>query len=201
MTKLRAGLAWGAVALAVVLPIGIAANSPLLQWRDAVYVTAGFAGILGLALLLLQPLLAAALLPGLATGAGRRIHRWLGAGLVAAIVVHVGGLWLTSPPDVIDALTLRSPTPFSLWGVIAMWAAFAAATLALVRKRLPLRIWRLGHTTFVVLVVAGTVVHAVLIVGAMGTVSKIALCALVIAATVAAVARRRVWAVVKRRGD
>lgn len=201
MTKLGAGLAWGAVALAVVLPVGIAANSPLLQWRDAVYVIAGFAGILGLALLLLQPLLAAALLPGLATGVGRRIHRWLGAGLVAAIVVHVGGLWLTSPPDVIDALTLRSPTPFSLWGVIAMWAAFAAATLALVRKRLPLRIWRLGHTTFVVLVVAGTVVHAVLIVGAMGTVSKIALCALVIAATLAAVARRRVWAVVKRRGD
>jgi hypothetical protein len=47
--------------------------------------------------------------------------------LVVAVVVHVGGLWITSPPDMIDALLLTSPTPFSAFGVIAMWAIFAVA--------------------------------------------------------------------------
>ena len=46
------------------------------------------------------------------------------------VIVHVAGLWLTSPPDVIDVLLFRSPTPFSAWGAIAMWAVFAAALWA-----------------------------------------------------------------------
>ena len=83
-----------------------------------------------MALLLVQPLLVAGYLPGLPRSRGRRMHRWVGGGLIAAVVIHVAALWLTSPPDVIDALLFVSPTPFSAWGVIAMWAVFAAAALA-----------------------------------------------------------------------
>ena len=55
-------------------------------------------------------------------------------------------------------------------------------------------LWRLGHTTLVVVTVVGSVVHAILIEGTMEMVSKAALCALVIAATVKVVVDLRVWA-------
>ena len=190
MVSARAILIWAALAAALVVPVAIAAASPLLAWRQPVYIAAGFAGVIGMSLLLLQPLLAGGYLPGLPIIRGRRIHAWVGAALVLAVVVHVAGLWLTSPPDVIDALLFRSPTPFSVWGVLAMWAVFAAAFLALLRRRLRLRppIWRRWHMALTALVVAGSVVHAMLIEGAMGTYSKAALCALVALATVKAFA-------------
>ena len=50
--------------------------------------------------------------------------------LVIAVVLHVAGLWVTSPPDVIDALLFVAPTPFSNWGIIAMWALFATGLRA-----------------------------------------------------------------------
>jgi len=189
------------VASAVAAPIAIAANSPFLAWRNGVYIAAGFAGILALALLFLQPLLVAGVLPGLRRIRGRRAHAWGGAALVLAIVVHVGGLWITSPPDVLDALLFASPTPFSVWGVLAMWAAFAAAALAALRRPLRLRPkhWRLGHSALVAVVVSGTVIHAVLIEGAMETVSKIALCVFAVGATLAALIKLRAWALLKRR--
>ena len=115
--------------------------------------------------------------------------------LVAAVVFHVGALWITSPPDVIDALLFASPTPFSAWGVIAMWATFAAALLAGLRRRLRLRprTWRIGHTLLAMIIVVGTIVHALLIEGTMETVSKVALCALVLVATMKVVADLRIW--------
>ncbi len=119
--------------------------------------------------------------------------------LIAAIFIHVGGLWLTSPPDVIDALTFTSPTPFSDWGVIAMWALFCAAALAMLRRRLPVRIWRLGHSALVALAVIGTVVHAMLIIGTMETVSKTVLSALALLATAKALYDLRAWARIRRK--
>lgn len=196
---MRALLIWAAVFCAMALPLAVAVGSPLLQWRQPVYIVAGFAGILGLCALLLQPLLVVGRLPGLTGPPGRRAHRWLGATLILAIVLHVGGLWLTSPPDVVDALLFASPTPFSVWGVLAMWAAFAAAGLAILRKRLRPRVWRLGHSGLIVIVVAGTIVHALLIEGTMGTLSKVALCGLVALATLRAITDRRVWVLLKRR--
>ena len=88
------------------------------------------------------------------------------------------------PPDVVDALPFTSPTPFSVWGVIAMWAIFAAALLAGLRRRLrlPPRAWRQGHTALAAVIVLGTVVHAMLIEGTMETVSKAALGVLALAA-------------------
>lgn len=188
--RLRAILIWIALAGIVLVPLVAAAQSPLLQWRQPVYIAAGFAGIFALVLLLLQPLLAVGYLPGLPASRGRVLHRWTGAVLVLVVIVHVAGLWITSPPDVVDALLFRSPTPFSVWGVLAMWAVFLSALLALLRRKLKLRprTWRLAHTAFALVIVAGTVIHALLIQGTMETTSKIALCALAILAFLKVVA-------------
>ena len=115
------------------------------------------------------------------------------------VVVHVGGLWITSPPDMIDALLFASPTPFSPWGVIAMWAIFAVALLAALRRRLGLRprTWRIAHMLLAIVIVAGSVVHAILIEGTMETISKAALCVLVLAAAIKVMVDLRVW---RKRG-
>jgi hypothetical protein len=197
----RAILIWVALAAAIAVPIIIAAGSPQLAWRDSVYIAAGFAGVIAMALLLLQPLLAGGYLPGLSVRRSRRWHKWAGAGLAAAVVIHVGALWMTSPPDVIDVLLFRSPTPFSVWGVVAMWGVVAAALVAAFRRRLRLRaaVWRLLHTSLAGVIVGGSVVHAMLIEGTMGTVSKTALCALVLAAAAKAIADVQPWKVLPRK--
>jgi hypothetical protein len=191
----RVVLIWGAFAAAVCVPIVAAAASPLLAWRGAVYILAGFAGIVALGVMLLQPLLIGGYLPGLSGRMARRAHLWIGGTLVVAVVIHVGGLWITSPPDMIDALLFTSPTPFSPFGVIAMWAIFAVALLAALRRRLGLRpqTWRTAHMLLAIVIVIGSVVHGILIEGAMETVSKAALCALVLAATIKAMIDLRVW--------
>ncbi|MGH1482500.1 MAG: ferric reductase-like transmembrane domain-containing protein [Geminicoccales bacterium] len=188
-------LIWAAFATALGVPIAAAAISPLLAWRDSVYIAAGFAGVIGLGLLLVQPMLIGGHLPGLPSHRGRRIHRWTGGALVLTVLIHVGGLWIVSPPDVIDALLFRSPTPFSAWGVIAMWSIIAAALLAALRQRLRLRLrtWRLSHTVLAAAIIIGTVVHAILIEGTMETISKVALCALVLAVTVKVMVDQKVW--------
>jgi len=191
-------LIWGGLGLIAVAAILEAAFSPLLQWRQPVYIAAGFAGIVAMLLVLAQPLLAGGLLPGVRMQAGRRVHRWTGVALLVAVLVHVGGLWVTSPPDMVDALTFTSPTPFSPWGVVAMWALFATAVLALLRDRLSARGWRLGHSALAVAIVTGSVVHALLIEGTMGTLSKVALCAVTVAVLLRVLMRLRVWRLVAR---
>jgi predicted ferric reductase len=193
MRSAKATLIWAALAAAIGVPIAAAAASPLLAWRGPLYILAGFAGILALGLMLVQPLLAGGYLPGLSGWRGRRTHRWIGGALVVAVVVHVAGLWITSPPDMIDALTFTSPTPFSPFGVIAMWAIFAVALLAALRRRLGLRTWRIAHMSLAVVIVAGSVIHGMLVEGAMETVSKAALCALVLAAAIKVMVDLRVW--------
>lgn len=196
----RAALIWAGLAIAVAVPLAAAAASPLLAWRDPIYIAAGFAGVVALGLLLVQPLLMGSDLPGLTGHRGRRTHGVVGTVLVGAVVIHVAGLWITSPPDVIDALLFASPTPFSAWGVIAMWALFGAALMVALRKALPVppRFWRIGHTSLAAVVVGGTVVHAMLIEGTMETVSKAALCLLVAAATVRVIVDMRVWSAKRR---
>ena len=95
----------------------------------------------------------------------------------------------------IDALTFASPTPFSPFGVIAMWAIFAVALLAGFRRRSGLapRTWRLAHMVLAVVIVASSTVHGLLIEGTMETMSKVALCALAIAAALKVMIDRRVW--------
>ncbi|MHA6323789.1 ferric reductase-like transmembrane domain-containing protein [Roseivivax sp. CAU 1753] len=179
----RAVLTWSALALVLAIPFGFAVTSPLLAYRDGVYIGAGVAGIAALGLLLIQPLLILGVLPGLRTPRARHVHRLVGTTLAGLLVVHVAGLWITSPPDVVDALLFTSPTPFSAWGVIAMWALFASAALATRRRRFHPRTWRRVHGTLALAIVAGTIVHALLIEGTMETVSKIVLCGLVAGAT------------------
>ena len=195
MRSARVALIWAALVAAICVPIALAAKSELIEYRGPVYIVAGFAGIIALGLVLVQPLLMAGYLPGLSAYRGRRAHYWIGGALVVAIVVHVGGLWITSPPDMIDALLLVSPTPFSPFGVIAMWAILAVALLAAFRRRLGLgrRTWRIAHMVLAVVIVVGSVVHGMLIEGTMETISKAALCVLVLAATVKVMVDLRVW--------
>jgi predicted ferric reductase len=191
----RAPLIWVALALAIGVPIAKAAGSEQLAWRGPVYILAGFAGTVALGLVLVQPLLIGGYLPGLSAYRGRRAHHWIGGALALAVVIHVAGLWITSPPDMIDALTFSSPTPFSPFGVTAMWAIFIVALLAALRRRLGLRLrtWRLIHVPLAIVIVAGSVVHCLLIEGTMETISKAALCALVLAATVKVMVDLQVW--------
>ena len=193
MTRARKSLIWAALIAAIGVPIALATTSPYLAWRDAIYIAAGFSGIIALGLLLVQPLLIAGYLPGLSAWRGRRAHHWIGGALVVAVVIHVAGLWITSPPDMLDALLFRSPTPFSPFGVAAMWAIFAVALLAVLRRRLGMRprTWRVAHMTLAVVIVVGSVVHAMLIEGTMETISKAALCVLVIAAIIKTIADLR----------
>lgn len=184
MRLAQATLIWAALAAAVCVPIAAATTSPLLEWRGPVYILAGFTGIIALGLLLVQPVLAGGYLPGPSAYRARRAHHWIGGTLVVAVVVHVGGLWITSPPDMIDALLFASPTPFSPFGVIAMWAIFAVALLAALRRRLGLRRWRIAHMLLAAVIVVGSVVHSLLVEGAMETVSKAALCTLVLGAAI-----------------
>ena len=51
---LSATAIWVAVVIAIAVPIGAAAMSPLLEWRDPVYIAAGFAGVLAMALSLIH---------------------------------------------------------------------------------------------------------------------------------------------------
>ena len=199
--RARPALVWAALGAAIAVPGLEAATSPLLAWRDPIYIIGCFAGVAALAFLLVQPLLAGGYLPGLRLRLGRRVHGWVGGALVVAVVVHVAALWMTSPPDVIDALLFRSPTPFSVWGVVAMWAVFATALLAALRRWQ--RLWRLGHVGLAVVIAVATIVHALLIDGTMEPVSKAVLCALVLAATAKVVLDARVPAALRllaRRG-
>ncbi|MGY8704560.1 ferric reductase-like transmembrane domain-containing protein [Bradyrhizobium sp. 18BD] len=191
----RVVLIWGALAVAIGVPIAAAATSEQLAWRGPIYILAGFAGIVALGLVLVQPLLIGGYLPGFSAYRGRRAHHWIGGALALAVVIHVAGLWITSPPDMIDALTYASPTPFSPFGVTAMWAIFVVALLASLRRRLGLRprTWRFVHMPLAIVIVAGSVAHCLLIEGTMETISKAALCALVLAATVKAMVDLQVW--------
>jgi predicted ferric reductase len=205
MRTARALVIWVGLSFALVLPVVLAATSEYLAWRDPIYIIAGVGGVVALCLLLVQPLLARGWLPGINLPLARRFHRAVGVLLVAAVVVHVVGLWITSPPDIIDALLLRSPTSFAVWGVFAMWALFAAALLSLLQRRLSQRFWRVGHTSLVSIVVLGGAVHAMLIDGTMNMTSKAVLCGLVMTVTMAAIAspwlRRRCRFLSKKRSE
>src|SRR5215475_11606477 len=109
MRLAKVTLIWVALAAAIGVPIAAAAFSPLLAWRDPVYILAGFTGIFALGLVLVQPLLIAGYLPGLSGYRGRHAHRWIGGALAMAVVIHVAGLWITRPPDMIDALLFTPP--------------------------------------------------------------------------------------------
>lgn len=155
----------------MVLPIIVAAFSPYLVFRDATYIIAGFAGIICLSLFVLQPLLSTRLLTPNPIVA-RRLHRVVGIALLILVIIHVVGLYFTSPPDVIDALVFRAPTLFSVFGVIALWGIFLTAFIAFARRYLPAAAWRIAHQLLSTLVVFATIIHAVQIDGAMEVITK-----------------------------
>ncbi len=190
-TRRRITLSWGALIFMIAVPLALSAISPLLAYRDPIYIIAGLAGIASMCILLIQPMLAAGYLPGLALRTSRKLHRWMGIFLIFGIIVHIGGLWITSPPDVIDVLTFTSPTPFSIWGVLAMWGVFGAGVLANFRRKLRAITWRRLHIALAIGIVGGTILHAWLIEGTMEQISKAALSLAIMVATTAAILGKR----------
>jgi predicted ferric reductase len=107
------------------------------------------------------------------------------------VILHVVGLYLSSPEDIADALLLVAPTPFSVYGVVGLAGVLLTAILVAVKSRSGLRYasWRILHNGLALIVVVSTIAHALLIEGAMGAVSKAVLCGLVLAATVVVLVR------------
>lgn len=184
---------WSVLACVVIVPLFVAAGSPFLGARAAVYIIASMAGIVAMCLLLVQPLLAAGYLPGLRPLEARRWHRWLGSGLAIAVLLHIGGLYLTSPQDALDALLLVSPTPFSVYGVIGLWSLVLTVLLVAARSRMGLAItsWRIVHNGVAAVVVVSSVVHALMIEGTMGYWSKLVLCICVLGASAVTIVHLR----------
>ncbi len=183
---MNAVLVWGLAVACMLVPVGIAIANPLQASRDAFWIMGGMAGVVAFALLLVQPLLAAGFLPAPSVPAGRRWHRLVGSMVVLTVGLHVGGLYLSSPEDIADALLLTAPTPFSVYGLIGLCGVVLTAFLVALRSRSGLRYasWRILHNALALVVVISSIAHALLIEGAMGSVSKVILCALVLAATI-----------------
>lgn len=188
-SRLVAATIWVVLIALVIVPLLIASTSPYLASRDTAYIVAGFAGIVALGLFLLQPLFAAGYLRGVSPAQARKWHRRIGAAISICVVLHIAGLYLTSPPDTIDALLLASPTPFSIFGVVAMWGIIITVFLVVARKRLRLRYpaWQVTHKALAFIMVLSTVIHALQIDGTMGLVSKWVLCVAVLMAAVIAI--------------
>lgn len=176
---------WLPVAALVVWPILVAAVDPLQRGRDALWVIGGLAGVVALASLLLQPLLAIGAKTGLSPLAARHWHRWVGLSVAGAIIVHVGALLLYSPDDMWDALLLTAPTPFSLYGVIGLWTALLSVGVAIAarKRRLPIKPWQIVHSVLAVVIVGSGSIHALMIDGAMGQPSKTIIVVAALAAT------------------
>ncbi len=158
---------WLLLGACVAAPLLIATQSPLLAWRDPIYIASSFAAILGMGLMLVQPALVGGVLVPRDARKARALHRVIGVALLGVVLAHIAGLWITSPPDVIDVLLFRSPAPFSLWGALALWTLVLAGSAALLRKRLRLPPWlfRRGHAALTGAAVLCTVLHVVLIEG------------------------------------
>lgn len=164
-------LIWLGLLVVMTLPVAMATRSPYLPFRSSIYVLAGFAGIICLSIFVLQPLLSTNHLP-LHPIQTRRLHRIVGTSVLILAIMHVAGLYLTSPPDVIDALLLRAPTLFSVFGVVAMWGIILTVLIAKLRRTLPANIWRATHRTLSTLVIFATLIHALQIQGMMEPITK-----------------------------
>lgn len=179
---IKAAAIWAGLALAIGLPCYFALTSPWLQWRSSVYVVAGFAGVLAYALLLLQPLFKLSALPGLKARANLLGHRLVGSVIALAAALHIIGLWITSPPDVIDTLLFRSPAPFAPFGVVAMWALIALLVVIGLKRRLKLKpkTWQFIHKSLAIVLILSGALHALLIEGTMEFWSKLVLVLLIV---------------------
>lgn len=176
---------WSIVAISMGVPVALATTSPYLSYRSPIYIAAGFVGIIAMALLLLQALLSRPSPNFLSAAPARRWHRITGITITVLVLAHVGGLYIVSPPDTLDALMLRAPTLFSLFGVLGLWACLLTAGLAATRRRLHMRptMWKRLHQGLASVLAIATVIHAVQIDGAMEPISKILLGATIIAVT------------------
>ena len=148
MRLARVTLIWALLAAAVFVPIAAAAASPLLEWRGPVYILAGFAGIVALGLMLVQPLLIGGYLPGLSAYRGRRVHHWIGR----ALVLNPRLLLLDEPLEGLAPLIVEELLP-----VLTTLVRQEGLSAIFVEQN-PARI--LAITDHAVVLERGTIVHA-----------------------------------------
>jgi predicted ferric reductase len=189
------------LALIAIVPIIFAAFSPLQKGRELLWTIGSMAGIIGLSLLFLQPLLMPTAFPRLGVVRGTRWHRWGGIAIMAMVALHVGALYAYSPDDVTDALLLVAPTPFSLYGVISLWCLVLTMLLAATRRAMRLRVrpWRILHSVLAVAVIGAGAIHAIWIEGVMEQYSKLALCLAALTAATAGAVEINILAPARRR--
>lgn len=199
--RLRSAASWALVVCIAAAPVAIALFSPLQQSRSAPYVVGGVSGIVALALLLLQPLLVGGYLPGLRSVKARFWHHCIGCTIVLTVFMHIIGLYVTSPDDITDAMLFTSPTPFSVYGVLGFWCVVMMLITVVLRNRsvFSSRLWSLVHNSLALVLVGASVIHALLIEGAMGNVSKVILCVSVVIATIAVTVKFRIKRFVPKR--
>ena len=179
-------ICWTVLCLGLAACVLSIAGSPQLAYRQPIYIAASFAGGIAMALLVIQALLPSGAFFGIGARAGRRVHRITGVLVLGLVIVHVATLWITSPPDVIDALTFSSPTPFSIWGVLAMWGVIATAVLAALRRKVRVLVWQSAHIILGITIAATTILHVIFIDGTLADWAKGVLCLGLGAATLSA---------------
>ena len=122
MRLARVILIWASLAAAICVPIAAAAASPLLKWRDAIYIVAGFAGIVALGLLLVQPFRRRL---GLRTF--RMAHMSLAVVIVVGSVIH--GMLVEGTMETMSKATLCALVLVAATKVMAdLWARRKRAT-------------------------------------------------------------------------
>lgn len=184
----------------VILPLVVALVSPLQTGREAIWVIGALAGVLALSLLVIQVLLPTPWLRGIIIGDDSRVHRLLGIAIAVIVIVHVGGLYVTSPDDIADALVLQAPT-YSRLGVLSAWCLALSLGLALARRKLALTYsdWQIVHAFLAVVVVTTAVAHTVMIRGTLDGPVEVLLCGAAVIAVSAAIVHRFVLLPLQRR--
>ena len=186
-------LVWLASAGLVALPLLVAGTSPLQEGREPIWILGGLAGVAAMPLLVIQGLLPTGRLARLAPSL--RWHRVLGYGVLLAVLVHVGALYLYSPEDITDALLFLAPA-YSKFGVIAAWCLVFAVLVAVLRRRLGLghATWRIVHGLLALITVGTAVAHTVMAYGAFDGVVETLTCVAALLATSLALLHQTVLA-------
>ena len=112
--EITAALVWFLLAAGLLVPVGLAAANPLQSSREPLWIFGGMAGVVALALLLLQPMLAADLLPGASTP--------------VVILSSLGGHERAN--DTVAAFLVKPVKPSSLHDTLATVLSGQAASVA-----------------------------------------------------------------------
>lgn len=178
----------GLVAI-VLLPVLLAALSPLQAGRAVPWVWGTLAGVLALSLVVVHVLLPTGWLNSFVGEHNLGWHRILGISITGLTLAHILGLYLYSPDDIGDALVLAAPT-YSRLGVLSAGCLVLSVVLAVTRRQLRLADadWKTIHSALAIAIVGTAVAHAVLLQGTLDGLAEGLVCGSAIVAVCMAIA-------------